>query len=136
MSTHEHSNDHHILHISVYVRTLLALMVLMLLTVWAAQVQFPGGTIVNNIIAMTIAVIKATLVVLFFMHVKFSTKITQLWAIVGFVWFSLMFIIFADYATRQYDVNPTFSNVDTGSAMPRTHIDPLSGPDQANVRPR
>ncbi len=141
-------NGAHIIAPFVYIKVLLALVVLMLATVFASQIQFPGGTIVNNIIAMTIAVIKGSLVVLFFMGVKFSTKLTQLWAIIGFVWFTLMFMIFADYATRSYEMTPSWDKLDTGSAMSREMREPLgprgegmekapaSDKNMVNVRPR
>jgi len=38
--------------------------------------------------------------VLFFMQVKYSTKLTWVWASLGFIWLSLMFGILGDYATR------------------------------------
>lgn len=151
MSSHDASNPQHahILPISTYIRTLIALLILMSLTVWAAGQTFPGGTIVNNIISMTIAVIKGSLVILFFMGVKFSTKLTQLWAAIGFVWFTLLFMIFADYATRQYEPAPSWDKNDVGSAMSRGKGDPLGPPsgmdyedatrhqrNEVNVRPR
>jgi cytochrome c oxidase subunit 4 len=63
----------------------------------------PGNSAYNNLIAMTIACAKAGLVVGFFMHVKFSSQLIKFWAILGFVWFLLMFITFGDYATRKQE---------------------------------
>ncbi|HUS12902.1 MAG TPA: cytochrome C oxidase subunit IV family protein, partial [Pyrinomonadaceae bacterium] len=60
----------HIVSLRVYVTIFLALMVGTALTVWAGLQDFPGQA--NVIIAMTIAVVKATLVVLYFMHVRYS----------------------------------------------------------------
>lgn len=151
MSTHDSAhpeNGAHIISPAVYVKVLLALVVLMLATVFAAQIQFPGGTIVNNIVAMTIAVIKGSLVIMFFMGVKYGTKLTQLWAIIGFVWFTLLFMIFADYSTRNYEMTPSWDKQDTGSAMAREMREPLgprgedmekapmSDKNMVNVRPR
>ncbi len=129
MSSHEATTEQHahVLPPSTYVKTLLALVVLMFLTVWAAQQTFPGGTIVNNIIAMTIAVIKGSLVIMFFMGVKYGTKLTKLWAAIGFVWFTLLFMIFADYMTRHYEVAPSWDKNDIGSAMAREKR-PAMGP--------
>ena len=56
----------------------------------------------NIPIALAIAVTKATLVVLFFMGVKYGTKLTMLWASVGFIWFLLMFGTLGDYVSRNW----------------------------------
>lgn len=86
----------------MYFFTFIALVVLMALTVIMAEHHIgpPGVSAYNNLVAMAIACAKATLVVLFFMHVKFSSQLTKLFAILGFLWFTLMFIIFGDYMTR------------------------------------
>jgi cytochrome c oxidase subunit IV len=98
--------DHsvHILPLSVYIRTYLVLLVGLVLTVVAAHVHIgPVNTsFFNNVVAMTIAVGKALIVVLFFMHVRYSSKLVWVWAGAGFVWFLLMFIMFFDYLTRIY----------------------------------
>ena len=100
--------EHHIQPVATYAKTIGALFVLMILTIlasfWHIQDFHLGshvipGTFFNNGIAMTIAVIKALLVILFFMHVKISTPLTRFWAIIGFVWVTLIFFILADYAT-------------------------------------
>src|SRR4051812_30888503 len=142
--------EHHILPISVYGKTIAALFVLMVVTILAAQVSMPDihvgplhlpGTFINNIIALTIAVIKACLVILFFMHVKYSTSLTRFWAVIGFVWMCLIFFILADYATRQLD--PTVARPwmsDPGSAVPKVRGAPQSEDADptlnVNVRPR
>jgi len=56
----------------------------------------------NVIVALIIAVVKASLVVLFFMNVKGSTRLTWLWAGIGFVWLLLMSGIFMDYLSRPW----------------------------------
>jgi cytochrome c oxidase subunit 4 len=69
------------------------------LTVWAAFVDFPYG--LNTVIAMTIAVTKATFVVLYFMHVRYSARL--IWVIIGsaFLWMAILFAFtFSDYLTR------------------------------------
>lgn len=135
MSSHSADNPQHAHIISprVYVMTLIALLILMLSTVWAAGQTFPGGTLVNNIIAMTIAVMKASLVVMIFMGVKYSTTLTKFWALLGFVWFFMLFIIFADYATRKYEPTPSWDKKDFGSSMPREMREPLGPPTDTNA---
>ena len=89
----------HIVSVRVYITIFLVLLVGTALTVWAAFVDFPFG--LNTIIAMTIAVTKATFVVLYFMHVRYSARLV--WVIVGsaLFWMAIMFAFtFADYLTR------------------------------------
>jgi len=55
----------------------------------------------NTVVAITIAVIKALLVVLYFMHVKYSSRLTWVFAGAGFVWLVLMIgFTIADFDTR------------------------------------
>jgi cytochrome c oxidase subunit 4 len=71
------------------------------LTVFAAFVDFPWQF--NTIVALTIAVAKATLVVLYFMHVRYSSRLV--WLIVGaaLFWMAIMFsLTFSDYFTRNW----------------------------------
>jgi cytochrome c oxidase subunit 4 len=55
----------------------------------------------NVYIALTIAIIKATLVILFFMHVNHSEGITRVYVVAGFVWFGILLVLtLTDYLTR------------------------------------
>lgn len=65
-------SSNHIIPFNVYIKVLSALLVLTMITVAVAQVNF--GTL-NVIIAMGIATIKAALVLLYFMHLKYDDKI-------------------------------------------------------------
>ncbi len=56
----------------------------------------------NVIVALIIACIKAAVVVLFFMNVVKGTKLTWLWAALGFIWLLLMSGVFMDYNTRAW----------------------------------
>ena len=74
----------------------------MILTLLAAK--YPtGSSHVNNAIALTIAIAKATLVVAYFMGVKYGTKLIKMWAYAGFTWFFLMFVMYCDYVTRGWE---------------------------------
>lgn len=89
----------HIVSVRIYVTIFLVLLVGTALTVWAAFIDFPFG--LNTIVAMTIAVTKATFVVLYFMHVRYSSRL--IWVIVGsaLFWMAILFAFtFADYLTR------------------------------------
>ena len=91
------SRAHHITPPSAYFGVYLILIVLMGATVGASYLQIG---IFNNLLAMLIAVTKATLVVLVFMQVRYGTRLIWLWAGLGFVWFTLLSIILQDYWTR------------------------------------
>ena len=83
---------------SVYYSIFAALMVLTGVTVFASFVNLGAF---NFPVALAIAIIKATLVVLFFMHVKYSSRLTKLVVTTSlFFLFILLAETFMDYATR------------------------------------
>ncbi|HJT66969.1 MAG TPA: cytochrome C oxidase subunit IV family protein [Pyrinomonadaceae bacterium] len=89
----------HIVPVRIYLTIFVALLFGTGLTVFAAFVDFPWQF--NTIVALTIAVAKATLVVLYFMHVRYSPRLV--WLIVGaaLFWMAIMFsLTFSDYFTR------------------------------------
>lgn len=75
---------------------------LMILTVVTAAVAFVDLGPFNTVVALVIATFKATLVVLFFMHVKYtSEKMTKTVIICAIFWLSLLLILgLADFVTR------------------------------------
>jgi cytochrome c oxidase subunit 4 len=75
---------------------------LLCLTVITAAVSFVDLGPFNTIVALVIATIKALLVVLFFMHVKYtSEKLTKIVIVSAIFWlFLLLALSMADYATR------------------------------------
>ena len=59
---------------------------------------FPGA---NTVVALTIAVVKATFVVLYFMHVRYSSRLIWVIVVSGLFWLAIMFVFtMADYLTR------------------------------------
>jgi cytochrome c oxidase subunit IV len=55
----------------------------------------------NNVLMLGIAMTKALLVILFFMHVRWSTRLTWVTAASGFVWLLILFgLTMTDYLTR------------------------------------
>ena len=89
----------HIVPVRIYVTIFLALLAGTALTVFAAFVDFAWQF--NTIVALTIAVTKATLVVLYFMHVRYSSRLV--WVIVAsaLFWMGILFALtFSDYLTR------------------------------------
>jgi len=98
----EHT-EHHLVPIKVYIGVFLALMVFTTLTVFAAKFDLETERFhsFNVIIALTIAIVKATLVVLFFMHVRYSSRLTQVIVIAGIFWLAILLIFtVSDYLTR------------------------------------
>lgn len=89
----------HIVSVKIYLMIFAALMVGTALTVWAGLQDFPGR--LNVIIAMTIAVIKATLVVLYFMHVRYSSRLIWVIFASALFWMGILFALtLSDYLTR------------------------------------
>ncbi len=92
----EHSE--HIVSPKVYAAVLTALLVGTVLTVEAAKVDLGR---LNIVAALGIATIKMTLVILFFMHGKYSARRTKLVIVAGFFWLAIMLgLTLADYSTR------------------------------------
>ena len=91
----------HIVSIKVYLTIFLALMAGTALTVWAGLQDFPGQ--LNVIVALTIAVIKATLVVLYFMHVRYSSRLIWVIFTSALFWLGILFALtLSDYLTRDW----------------------------------
>ena len=91
----------HIVPVRVYLVIFLALLVGTALTVFAAFYDFPWRF--NTVIALTIASVKATLVVLYFMHVRYSPRLV--WVIVAsaLFWLAILFALtLSDYFTRPW----------------------------------
>jgi len=75
--------------------------ILMLCTYLTVQIAYFDLGIMNTVAALTIAVFKAVLVVLFFMHVKYSTRLTWAVAIGSVFWLAILLALtLSDYTTR------------------------------------
>lgn len=115
-------NTHHVISLSVYYRVFAILMVLFVLTVAAALVDFahligPQWAWLNIVIAMTIAIIKAVVIILYFMHVKYSSRLTQVFAVAAFVWLGILFLFgLTDWFSRPMLPDPeVWTAIDGGS---------------------
>ena len=99
MASHtEHST--HIVPVRTYIMVFLALIVGTIVT-WQVALIDLGRF--NVVVALVIAVSKASLVVLFFMHVKYSPRLTKLVVICGIFWLLLLLTITeADLLTRTW----------------------------------
>ena len=92
------SSATHVLPLRIYFGVFFALLVLTGTTVGVAFIDLGPF---NNVVALGVAVLKATLVILFFMHVRYSTKLTSLVIASGL--FALVIMVgltLVDYATR------------------------------------
>ena len=77
-------------------------------TVAAAFIPWHGHGRAAVTIALSIAAAKSLLILLYFMHVKFSPKMVYAFAGAGFLWLGIMFtLILSDYLTRNW---PPHSN--------------------------
>ncbi len=104
MAAASHSAAHgvhgtgHVVSLKVYFAIFAALMVLTAVTVAVAYVDLGA---LNTFVALAVAVTKATLVILFFMHVKYSTKLTWLVVASGFFFLAIMIAFtLADFVSR------------------------------------
>ena len=89
----------HIVSRKVYFGVFGALIVLTVVTVVVAEWDLPGR--LNVIVALAVAVTKAVLVVLYFMHIKYSSRLTQVVVVTGIVWLVILIALtMADYRTR------------------------------------
>jgi cytochrome c oxidase subunit 4 len=101
MSEENKPEHEHILPVSMYVTIWITLMVL---TVVTAGVSFIDLGPFNTVVALLIASFKATLVVLFFMHVKYmSDRLTKMVVVAVIFWlFLLLGLSLMDYGTRHF----------------------------------
>jgi cytochrome c oxidase subunit 4 len=88
----------HIVSVKFYGGICGSLLLLTFLTWWVALHDLGRWNIVA---ALSIAFFKAALVALFFMHVRYSPRRTQLVVVAGLLWLAiLLFLTMADYLTR------------------------------------
>jgi cytochrome c oxidase subunit 4 len=96
------TSTHHVVSWKVYLAVFLALCALTVLTTEVARYDFGE---LNLIVALAIAVSKASLVVLFFMHARYSERLTGLViATAAAFLFILVFLTMSDYVTRTWSL--------------------------------
>ncbi len=97
MSAHE---EHHIVPKRIYFAVFLTLIAMTWVTTWVSTVDLGR---LNIFVALSIAIFKASLVILFFMHVKYGTRLTKMIVLAGLYWLILLlFIAMADLWTRTW----------------------------------
>jgi cytochrome c oxidase subunit IV len=123
MSTHTENTPEHGGHeAKVYFVTLIALLILTVITVGASYVDFGSG---NIVIALFIATVKASLVALIFMHLNHEKPINAVIAVAGFLFLG----IFLMFCFLDFDSRVNFQPV---NAKP---VVPLAAPASAPAAP-
>jgi cytochrome c oxidase subunit IV len=94
----EAEHGDHIVPIRIYVGVFAALLVLTATTTLVSGIDLGPW---NTVVALVIAFVKATLVVLFFMHIKYSPRLMQVVIAGGLLWLGIMIALtLSDFATR------------------------------------
>ena len=90
----------HIVSRTTYFVIFFALMILTVVTYLVAKADLGRF---NAVVALTIAVFKALLVVLYFMHVRYSSRLTWIFVGAGVFWLLIMIVLtLSDYMTRDW----------------------------------
>lgn len=93
-----HKPAHHQASLASYFAVFFGLMIFTFLTVAASRIDMGA---LNTPVAMAIAIVKVTLVVLWFMHVIHSPKLTWIVILSSILWLGVLFVLtFSDYLTR------------------------------------
>jgi cytochrome c oxidase subunit 4 len=88
----------HVVPLKTYYAIFGALLCGTALTVWVSYLDLGP---MNTVVAISIAVVKALLVALYFMHLKYSSRLTWVFAVAGFVWLVLLIgLTLADFESR------------------------------------
>jgi cytochrome c oxidase subunit 4 len=96
----EAADPHAEMSMATYVAVFAALMVLLVLTVAVAFVHLGP---LNLAAALAIAIVKALLVLIFFMHLKVSSRLTKIFVVATFLWLGILFVYtFSDYLSRPW----------------------------------
>jgi len=97
--------SHHIVPIKVYVLIFGGLLAFTALTTGVAFVDLGAF---NTVVALAIAVTKAILVILFFMHVRYSPHLTRIVVLAGFFWLAILITLtLSDFRTRSWTPSPS-----------------------------
>lgn len=97
---HGRAPTHHVSSLAMYFGVFIALMILTAITVAVSRVDMGAF---NTPVAMAIAVLKAALVILFFMHVIHSTRLTWVVILSSFLILGILLVLFfTDYLTRPW----------------------------------
>ena len=103
----------HVVPVRVYILVLSLLFVFTVITVLAAFVELGP---LNTPLALAIAIFKASIVVLFFMHVRYNTPLMWVFAGAGFFWLLILLALtMQDYVSRDWETPAPIEFLDIGS---------------------
>jgi len=121
MAEHNDHDETHIVPWTFYFGNFMFLMFMLLLTVWAAFQDF--GDVAGVTIMLTIAIVKMLAVLLIFMHVWWSSRLTQVFVAAGFLWLVIMFVLtFSDYVTRPSETKLVEAGNQVGPTEQHTEV--------------
>ncbi len=84
--------------VRTYIAVWIAVMVLALATIWAATLELGPF---HTVVALGIAIAKAVLIILYFMHMRYSTGMTRLVFVAGLLWLGILLVgTMDDFVTR------------------------------------
>ncbi|MFZ0820511.1 MAG: cytochrome C oxidase subunit IV family protein [Candidatus Acidiferrales bacterium] len=107
----------HVVSVKIYIAIFLVLLALTAVTTYVSFIDLGR---MNTVVALAIAVTKMLLVILFFMHVKYSPRLTKLTIIAAFFWFGLLITFtLSDVLTRQWTPTPTGWGPSMSAPAPR-----------------
>jgi cytochrome c oxidase subunit 4 len=96
---------HRIVGVPVYIAVFASLILLTALTTWVAFIDLGA---MNTVVALAIAVTKMVLVILFFMHVRYSDGLTRIVILAGFFWLAILIALtLSDVLTRHLSPLPS-----------------------------
>ena len=103
----------HVVPVRVYILVLSLLFVFTVITVLAAFVELGP---LNTPLALAIAIFKASIVVLFFMHVRYNTPLMWVFAGAGFFWLLILLALtMQDYVSRDWETPAPIEFLDIGA---------------------
>src|SRR5258707_3913720 len=114
------SEKPHVVPLTVYFAVFGSLMVLTAVTVAVSRVDLGP---LNLAVALGIAITKAVLVILYFMHVRYGDHLVKVFVAAGFLFLLIMLsITMSDYMTRGWIVTPSGWQYDLNSAKVRVYV--------------
>jgi len=106
----------HVVPTKIYFLIFAALICLTALTTGIALINLGPW---NTVAALAIAVGKASLVVLFFMHVKYSSQLVRLTVVAGFFWLAILIALtLGDFLTRSWIPAPNAWQSSASQSLP------------------
>ena len=93
-----HVEHEHVVPVKIYLTVFVVLLVMTATTTVVSGIDLGPW---NTVVALAIAVFKASLVVLFFMHAKYSPRLTRVVIVGGLFWLAILLLLtFSDFVSR------------------------------------